>query len=141
MPGGQGMPLGSGMEMQRKGCYLKLSRKKTGLICGGPGIQDDPPELPASQWLLIPPGPAPTWPVPTCLTHRCAGAPGRAPGWAIAVTLVISQAGPSPTHCFYTPKMKKAELGISGQGLKRVSLDTEGSWEGPGRSCQGRTML
>jgi hypothetical protein len=56
------MPLGSGMEMQRKGCYLKLSRKKTGLIYEGPGIQDDPPELPTSQWLLIPPGLAPTWP-------------------------------------------------------------------------------
>lgn len=109
--------------------YMGMQRKlrRQGLICEGLGIQDDPTELPATQWLLIPPGllptwPAPTWPAPTWHTHRCAGSPGRALGRATAVTLLILQAGPSPTHCFYTRKIKRAELGISGQRIKMCLL-------------------
>lgn len=120
--------------VQRKGCCLKASRKKTGLTCEGPGGQDDPTEVPA------PTAAHPTWPAPTWHTHRSAEAPGRAPGRANAVTLLISQAGPPPTHCFYTLKIKKAELGILGRRIKQAS-DTEKCWEGPGKSCQGHTML
>lgn len=57
--------------------YMGMQRKlrRQGLICEGVGIQDDPTELPATQWLLIPPGQFPTWPTP----HLACSPPGLLP--------------------------------------------------------------
>lgn len=90
--------------VQSRQLLPEVSRKETGTISRGPGIPDDFP-APTSR--------------SSCLacslhTHRCAGVPRRALGGASAASLLISQAGPSPTCCFYSLKIKRAGLGISG---------------------------
>lgn len=84
--------------------YMGMQRKlrRQGLICEGLGIQDDPTELPASQWLLIPPGQLSTWPTPHLTCSHLACSHLACSHLAYSQVCWGSRKGPRQGHCCHS---------------------------------------